>query len=570
MGNSIVILGAGKIGRGFVADIFHDAGYELIFADSDKDLVGALNKRGRYTLYNIADPDEQEKKIISGFSAMETGDAILADTIQAAGLAAVSVFRDSFADVARMIGSVIQKKNREKDATALDIIVLANISRPQTLLREAIYDLLTEEEKEYADEHLGIAGTIVQRIAVKPSAEMLEEDSLAILTDGYKYLPVEDSFRGNRPESANLVFCENLDIREMRKLYTYNMAHVAAAYYGFSKGFRHISDAMNDPDIEALVRGALDEICRAFSREYGETDGFGEADMSAHADAVIRKFKNPLLKDTPERVGANPVRKLQRTDRLIGAALMARRNGIYPYFLTKAAAYGYLYADENDQESLRIRRQIASEGIEAAIREVSGLDERDMVYHIASHYKTASGKFVAEDMDRAAFIKKAYEFGFSSEKMYRGCAQGTLLALTRFTGIRNESVFKAASGFSGGMGISGDGVCGGYAGGILFMSLLRGRSLDSMIENGDKENQYMSYETAQMLRDRYLACYGSLICKDIHEGMFHGEHFILRTKERRDEFEKAGAHAFVCTSVVGLACAWVVDILLEKGILTLQ
>jgi len=566
----IVIYGAGKIGRGFIADIFHTAGYQLIFADCNKELIHALNAQGKYNLYNIASAEEREKKIITGFIAIDSDDVQLRNVVQKAGLMAVVVFQDAFGDIAKLIVSILQKKYSEHDEKPLDIIVLANIVGPQKLLKKAIDDLLDDELKAYANRVLGVLGTVVQRVAVQPTKEMQVEDSLTVLTDGYGILPLEADFKGARPQSTQLEYHENLDLLELRKLYTYNMAHAATAYYGFCKGYNFISDALNDPEIEALVYGALEEICTAFTREYGNLSGFSETEMKAIAKSVIKKFKNPMLNDTPVRVGANPIRKLGFNDRLIGAALMARSNGIYPYYLLKAAAYGFMYDQESDEAAAKIQQIIKCNGIEGAIREVTKLNEKDIIYHIETFYKKAAGKFVMEDLKRVRYIKDAYETGFQSEKKYRGCAQGTLMAMFQITGIKNDDVFKAASGFSGGMALCGDGVCGGYSGGVMFMSLLRGRSLNAMQENGDKINQYMSYETAQLLHDRYLDCYGSSICKNIHEGMFNGEHFILRTKPRRNEFEDAGAHTYVCTSVVGLACAWIVDILLEKKIITLE
>ena len=56
----------------------------------------------------------------------------------------------------------------------------------------------------------------------------------------------------------------------------------------------------------------------------------------------------------------------------------------------------------------------------------------------------------------------------------------------------------------------------------------------------------------------------------IHEGMFRGEHYILRTKARRNEFEDAGAHTIVCTTVVALAASWVAEIILDMGLYELK
>lgn len=158
-------------------------------------------------------------------------------------------------------------------------------------------------------------------------------------------------------------------------------------------------------------------------------------------------------------------------------------------------------------------------------------------------------------------LKSAYEKGFISEQTYRGCAQCLLYALFDLTGKRYMGLFRAASGFSGGMGICGDGVCGGYSGGILFMGTFAGRRLSQV--SGDKDEQYKSYEMAQNLHDRFVDTYGSVICSDIHKKIF-GKSYCLRTKDVRDEFEAAGAHIDKCTNVIANAAMWTTQILLDQ------
>jgi C_GCAxxG_C_C family probable redox protein len=161
-------------------------------------------------------------------------------------------------------------------------------------------------------------------------------------------------------------------------------------------------------------------------------------------------------------------------------------------------------------------------------------------------------------------MKRAYHLGYTGEKTYKGCAQSTLGAMFRLTGRVNEELFQCASGFSGGMAICGDGACGGYAGGLLYMGSLVGRRYYKMMEDGDKEAQYASYDMAQRLHDRLIETYGSVTCRDIHTQIF-GRDYCLRTKVIREDFESAGAHTTKCTNVVATACAYVAEILYDTG-----
>ena len=57
-----VHFGAGKIGRGFIAELLHDSGYEIVFGDVVDALVDIVNKEHQYPLFLI-DHDYEEKII---------------------------------------------------------------------------------------------------------------------------------------------------------------------------------------------------------------------------------------------------------------------------------------------------------------------------------------------------------------------------------------------------------------------------------------------------------------------------------------------------------------------------
>ena len=47
---SVAVIGAGKIGRGFLGHICYRAGYAPTFVDSNAELVALLSARGRYAI----------------------------------------------------------------------------------------------------------------------------------------------------------------------------------------------------------------------------------------------------------------------------------------------------------------------------------------------------------------------------------------------------------------------------------------------------------------------------------------------------------------------------------------
>jgi C_GCAxxG_C_C family probable redox protein len=158
-------------------------------------------------------------------------------------------------------------------------------------------------------------------------------------------------------------------------------------------------------------------------------------------------------------------------------------------------------------------------------------------------------------------IKKAYDLGFQYEKEYYGCSQCTVAAVSDALEARNDFIFKAASGFAGGMGSLGLGPCGGYTGGAMIISAFFGRVRERF--DDDVENRRCSYRLVRLLCDRFVDTYGSFECREVQRSIF-GRSFNLLDPEQRELFEKEGGHEDKCPAVVGNAAAWTCELILEE------
>jgi hypothetical protein len=158
-------------------------------------------------------------------------------------------------------------------------------------------------------------------------------------------------------------------------------------------------------------------------------------------------------------------------------------------------------------------------------------------------------------------IERALSLGFEYEKTVTGCCQCTIAAIQDALGIRDDAVFKAGSGLTAGGGVSCEGSCGGFIGGVLVMSSVFGRRRERW--HGDKEEKDCAHRMARALLDRFNREYGSNLCKAIHCRIF-GREFDLRDSSDREAFERLGAHGDKCTSVVGKAAAWATELILEE------
>ena len=161
--------------------------------------------------------------------------------------------------------------------------------------------------------------------------------------------------------------------------------------------------------------------------------------------------------------------------------------------------------------------------------------------------------------------EKAYELGKKYEQTYRGCSQCALAALQDAFNIKNDGVFKAATGLAGGGGLATDGSCGAYTGAIIFLSSILGRERDKF---SDPEGvRFQTMKLAQKFHDKYIQEYGSVVCRDI-QAKIMGRPFYLVDPDEFKKFHDAGAHDIYCPEVVGKASQWMAEIIMAENLVT--
>jgi len=150
-------------------------------------------------------------------------------------------------------------------------------------------------------------------------------------------------------------------------------------------------------------------------------------------------------------------------------------------------------------------------------------------------------------------IDKAYKLGYEYERTYRGCGQCAVAALQDVFDMRDDNTFKALTGYAGGGGITGDSGCGAYVAGILFLSMLKGRERNNFAD--PERIRFESFPIARKLHDKFIAEYGTVICRNIHPKVF-GRPYYMPDPDEFAKFDAAGAHTTVCPEVCGKAARW--------------
>jgi len=160
--------------------------------------------------------------------------------------------------------------------------------------------------------------------------------------------------------------------------------------------------------------------------------------------------------------------------------------------------------------------------------------------------------------------EKAYEQGKKYESSFGGCSQCVIAALQDALDIRNDDIFKAATGLAGGGGRTTDGSCGAYVGAIMVLGSLLGRERDNFEDSANIRAR--TAELARKFRDKYIQEYGSVVCRDIQTKVL-GRPYYIADPEDYEKFLAAGAHDIYCPEVVGKAARWMVELILEEDLL---
>ncbi|NLB42344.1 MAG: mannitol-1-phosphate 5-dehydrogenase, partial [Clostridiales bacterium] len=98
------------------------------------------------------------------------------------------------------------------------------------------------------------------------------------------------------------------------------------------------------------------------------------SEIEANKEDLLQRFHNRALKDTISRVANDPLRKLRRDDRLIGAALYCLENGINPDEIIEGIIAALEYDNPDDAAAMKIQTDLTESGLDYVMERVMSLD----------------------------------------------------------------------------------------------------------------------------------------------------------------------------------------------------
>ena len=370
--------GAGNIGRGFIGALLEEAGYHVVFADVNKEIIHKINEDKCYTVH-IMDVQCREMKIPNISVIDATTDAVL-DEIKQVQMITSAVGLTILPRIAPTIAKGISLRQQSGIESYLNIIACENAIKASSQLKQAVYEQLDEATKQYADKYVGFPDCSVDRI-VPP---VKSENFIDVVVENYYEWNVEQAaFKGEIPAIKGMNLADNLMAYIERKLFTLNTGHCITSYLGFLKGYATIDESIADEKIYNIVKSAMTESGNGLIKKYG----FDKEAHMKYIDKIIGRFKNPYLKDDVARVGREPIRKLSPSDRLIKPLMTAIEYGLPVDNIIIGIGAALHYDNTADKQSVELQEKIQNLGVISTVAEISGISDKNLLEKIEKSYK---------------------------------------------------------------------------------------------------------------------------------------------------------------------------------------
>jgi sorbose reductase len=152
-----------------------------------------------------------------------------------------------------------------------------------------------------------ITPSVDAAIAGKLNAASGLDDALPLVAEDFTQWVVEDKFCAGRPtlEKVGVQFVDDVTGYEQVKVRMLNASHALLAFSGLLLGYRHVDEALRDPDLERFVNAYLEQdVIPRLTAPPG-------LDKQDYRRSVLSRFSNPAMADQLLRVGSDGSSKVQ-------------------------------------------------------------------------------------------------------------------------------------------------------------------------------------------------------------------------------------------------------------------
>ena len=374
-----VLIGAGQFGRGVIGMLLEQSGYHVVLADINEDVIRDINERGEYIVRRIDDSDESVT--VKNISAISSLSPKLVEECASCDIICTCTGLTALGKVAPAIAASIRKRRDSGFVGFVNVLACENAIGGTTVLKHYVQEHLTADENRYLEDHIGFPDCAIDGI-IPPRRDALPADVTA--EKYYEWDSLKSGFRGELPSIHGLNIVDDLSRYLERKLFTLNGPNAVTGCFGFRKGYKTVQEALADIEIYDVVWQMMEEAGEMLSKRHGYTAD----EMLNYRCFIMKRFLNPHIIDTCERVAREPMRKLAANDRIVAAMNFAHSFGIATPAYIKGIAEVLTYTNPNDSQSMEMQKLIESIGVKKALEQLSGIpSESETASEIEAEYR---------------------------------------------------------------------------------------------------------------------------------------------------------------------------------------
>ncbi|WP_040977857.1 mannitol dehydrogenase [Oceanobacillus jeddahense] len=362
--SQVLIVGAGRLGKGFLGETFFNAGWKIGFLDNDPRVTEELQRTGTFTV-KVHSADDIINNTISGYNVFDCDDNhSCMDFFLNTDVVCLPLYPSDFEEAASYLAPCFEEQMKKDPTKKMTLICLTNKNHIiEKIKGYFLNNLSSEAAKAWFKENVAFRDSIVRRSTDAPtnySTDLVTTAVASLLIQSPVYNPIDDV--------QWLELRDNIEMLKDIKVFTINGPHAATAYMGYLRGMKTIPEASADPIVGNKVNEIHDLIVKAVMEEYPITR------EELKDLEYLPKAKNEIP-DSIRRVAYDPIRKLGKQDRLIGTALLCQKHGIDFEPLAYAIACAFSYDDPSDLNAVKLQKEIQENGLASTVTKVTGLPQ---------------------------------------------------------------------------------------------------------------------------------------------------------------------------------------------------
>jgi mannitol 2-dehydrogenase len=201
------------------------------------------------------------------------------------------------------------RRRRASGIAPFTVMSCDNIQGNGHLAKKMFVSFAEKVDSELAQwirDSVSFPNSMVDRITPVTTPENIAEalahtglfDAWPVVSETFFQWVLEDDFPTGRPpfEKAGVQLVSDVEPYELMKLRLLNASHQALAYFGYLMGYRLVHDAVNDPEIQTLLRRYMADEAETTLRPVPGVD------ISNYQQTLITRFTNAQVRDTVARL----------------------------------------------------------------------------------------------------------------------------------------------------------------------------------------------------------------------------------------------------------------------------